>query len=128
MSWFTNGDLQQGIYYSRFSFDTKAPNTVTLIDGTAGAGHPHLASRNAVLHLVWKGFDGSRTLLNIIRSVDEGKSWSEPDTIFTTTEGSDHPLLVNHDSGVFLSWHSDEHGYIFEALDDSPRLSLTGED
>lgn len=128
MSWFTNGDLQQGIYYSKFSFDTQAPNSVTLVDGQAGAGHPFLASHDGMLYLVWKGFDGSQTLLNVIRSIDEGNTWSDPDTIMTTSEGSDHPLLLKNQSGVFLSWHSDEYGYVFQPIESSVKLSVNGKD
>ncbi len=123
MSWFTNGDLQQGIYYSKFSSHSKSPVSVTLVDGRAGAGHPYLASHDGVLYLVWKGFDGSQTLLNVIRSVDEGNSWSAPETILTTSQGSDHPLLLKNENGVFLSWHSDEHGYIYRAIESSVQLS-----
>ena len=123
MSWFTNGDLQQGIYYSKFSFDSKSPSSVTLVDGQAGAGHPYLASYDKVLYLVWKGFDGLQPLLNVIRSVDDGNSWSTPETILKSSEGSDHPLLLKNENGVFLSWHSDEHGYIFRPIESTVQLS-----
>ncbi len=128
MSWFSAGALQRGIYYGRFSFNTKAPNSVALVDDQAGAGHPYLARHAGTVYLVWKGFDGANTQLNLIQSVDNGSTWSEPEKLLTTSEGSDHPLLVTHESGIFLSWHSSEHGYVFEPIASLVKRSLGSED
>lgn len=114
MSWFTNGDLHQGIYYARYSFDDQRPLHVFRVDGMPGAGHPYLAEHADILHLVWKGFDGQNTNLSVIRSADDGVSWSEPEILHSTSQGSDHPLVVTHDDGLYLSWHTQEMGYIFE--------------
>lgn len=114
MSWFTNGDLHQGIYYGRFNFDTAEPEAVYRVDGSPGAGHPYLAEYGESLYLVWKGFDGERSLIQMISSVDNGQSWSQPITLLSTSQGSDHPLIVSHDEGLYLSWSSDEWGYVFK--------------
>jgi len=37
----------------------------------------------------------------------------------STTQGSDHPLIVEHDDGLFLSWKTDEYGYVFQNFTDS---------
>ena len=50
----------------------------------------------------------------MIKSIDDGKSWSVSEILRSTSQGSDHPLIVNKEDGLFLSWHSDEHGYVFE--------------
>jgi len=114
MSWFSNGDLHQGIYYARYSFAEAEPRNVFRVDGRAGAGHPYLAEYAGTLYLVWKGFDGQNTNLSLISSTDDGASWTEPKILHTTTQGSDHPLIVSHDSGLYLSWHTEEMGYVFE--------------
>lgn len=114
MSWFTNGDLHQGIYYARYSFDSAKPELVFQVDGNAGAGHPYLAEYGQTVYLVWKAFDGQQTKVSLITSVDDGGSWSEPEVLHSTDQGSDHPLIVSNANGLYLSWHSDEHGYIFE--------------
>ncbi len=113
MSWFTNGDLNQGIYYAKFSFGSNEPSQLYRVDGQPGAGHPYLAKSKESLYLVWKGFTGSETLLNIISSENDGESWSEPTTLISTDEASDHPLFVKKDDEVFLSWHTQEYGHIF---------------
>ena len=119
ISWFSNGDLHQGIYYGRFSFDTAQPEDVYQVDGRAGAGHPYLAEFADTLYLVWKGFDGTQSNLQLIQSTDDGRSWSQPKTLMSTTQSSDHPLIVEHNDGLFLSWKTDEYGYVFQNLTDS---------
>ena len=118
MSWFSNDDAHSGIYYARYSMSEHEPQNVFQVDGNAGAGHPFLAESNGVLHLVWKAFDGEKTLLQLITSHDDGASWSEAETLLTTDQGSDHPLLVTkgEKGPLFLSWHTQEQGYVFEPL------------
>ncbi|PCJ22657.1 MAG: hypothetical protein COA96_13795 [SAR86 cluster bacterium] len=124
MSWFTNGDAHQGIYYGRFSFDSNEPEDVFQVDGNAGAGHPYLAEFNKTLYLVWKGFDGEQSLIQLIKSTDDGKSWSVPETLITTAQGSDHPLIVSGKNGLYLSWHSEEMGYVFHELTSTQSAKL----
>lgn len=114
MSWFTNGDLHQGIYYARYSFDEGRPQHVFRVDSMAGAGHPYLAEYAETLYLVWKGFDGQNTNLSLIESTNDGASWTQPKILYTTAQGSDHPLVVLGDDGLYLSWHTQEMGYVFE--------------
>lgn len=119
MSWFTNGDLHQGIYYGRYSVDTASSTDVYQVDSSAGAGHPYLAELDEQLYLVWKSFDGQQSLLQLITSTDDGSSWSDPVTLSTTGQASDHPMIVTTPSGIFLSWHTEEYGYVFQEITDS---------
>jgi hypothetical protein len=121
MSWFTNGDANQGIYYARYSFDEKKSSALFQVDSQPGAGHPFLAELDQKLFLVWKGFNGKETLLNLITSSDDGVSWSDPITLLTTEKGSDYPLLIKNSDSLFLSWHSDEFGYIFLQVSNNTR-------
>ena len=124
MSWFTNGDLNQGIYYARYSFDDGRSASIFQVDGQPGAGHPFLSEHNEKLHLVWKGFNGRETLLNLITSEDDGATWSEPTTLLKTDKGSAHPLLIQNSDSLFLSWHSDEFGYVLlDVSENTRRLS-----
>jgi hypothetical protein len=118
LTWFSNGTNNQGIYYARYSFADRKATLQRRIDGTPGAGHANLARLNGVLYLVWKGFDGSNTTLQLMTSRDEGQSWSEPQSLYITGAASDHPLLMQTDTGVYLSWHTQELGYVFEEIGD----------
>lgn len=117
MSWFSNGDRHQGLYYGRFSLAREQPEQVMQVDGRPGAGHPSLARSADRLYLVWKGFDGSRSEILLIESPDDGASWSEPVTVASTSAGSDYPLLLRDAEGVYLSWLSEELGYVFQRID-----------
>jgi hypothetical protein len=54
--------------------------------------------------------------LQLMRSHDDGATWSTPQTLFNTEQASDHPLLVTAPHGVFLSWSSEEFGYLFTEI------------
>ncbi|MDP2128738.1 MAG: sialidase family protein [Pseudohongiella sp.] len=116
MSWFSAGTIHSGIHYARYDLATTAPSDIIKVDGTPGAGHPSLATFNDTIYLVWKGFDGMSTPVQLMLSHDDGRSWSTPRTILSTDQASDHPLLITSSQGVFLSWASEEHGYVFREL------------
>ena len=119
ITWFTNGSVNQGIYYARHSYSSGETVQQVLVDDQPGAGHPNLAQHDGTLYLVWKGFDGMSTKLHLTQSIDDGKNWSERATLLQTQSGSDHPLLIKHDEGVYLSWHTQELGYIFQEISDA---------
>lgn len=114
MSWFSNGDLHQGVYYGRFSFTDGRPHAVREVDASPGAGHPYLAMLDDTLHLIWKGFDGSQSLIYHQQSRDQGESWSPRSVLASTQQGSDHPLIVSGGGALYLSWKTDQYGYVFQ--------------
>lgn len=116
MTWFSNGNINKGIYYARYNALTGDSDAVMQVDGMPGAGHPDLKEFEGKLYLVWKGFDGKATHLNLIVSADNGQTWSSADTLVSTETASDYPVLVRDKDALFLSWHSDEHGYTFKRL------------
>jgi hypothetical protein len=61
--------------------------------------------------LAWKEFDGIKTSIYLKQSQDDGKNWSSPSVITSTTGYSDHPLLVSQGKGVYLSWLTRDDGY-----------------
>ena len=56
------------------------------------------------------------TPLKLKTSSDGGASWTEETALYSTTQGSDHPLLVTTDEGVYLSWWTQEMGYLFRPI------------
>jgi hypothetical protein len=116
MAWFSNGNINQGIYYARYNPLTGSSDATMQVDGMAGAGHPDIKEFDGKLYLVWKGFDGKATALNLIVSNDDGQTWSAAQTLHSTELASDYPLLVRDKGALFLSWHSDEFGYLFSLL------------
>lgn len=116
MAWFSAGDLHKGIYYARYDLAHADSAQLISVDATPGAGHPSLAQLDSELVMVWKGFNGVATQLQLMRSNDGGNTWSKTQTLFNTEQASDHPLLVSMDDGIYLSWLTAEYGYVFQEL------------
>jgi hypothetical protein len=117
--WYTQGNARKGLFYARSS------------DGGANfetpqrLGHPDdLATRPFVfapandVWRVWKDFDGHVSHVLLQTSHNDGRDWSIPSVIDSSTGHSDHPLLVGYRDRVFLSWLSSEHGYQLVDLKD----------
>jgi hypothetical protein len=77
-----------------------------------------LATSTAV-HLVWKEFDGDKSLVRWEVSHDGGRSGSAARTVAETADASDHPLLIARGSRVFLSWLTKNEGYRLIPLGES---------
>jgi hypothetical protein len=68
--------------------------------------------------MVWKELDGEKTTVHLMTSHDDGKSWSKPTVLATTTDSSDHPLLVSDGQNTYLSWMTKADGYRFLPIGD----------
>lgn len=117
MSWFSAGDIHKGIYYARYDLDKATSTQLIEVDATPGAGHPSLALDDGELKMVWKGFNGMQTQLKIMRSHDDGETWSAASDLLVTDQSSDHPLLINTADGVYLSWATAQFGYVFMEIE-----------
>jgi sucrose-6-phosphate hydrolase SacC (GH32 family) len=72
------------------------------------------------LAMVWKEFDGEKTAVNLMTSADDGANWSAPRTIASTSDTSDHPLLVSDGRRTYLSWMTKADGYRFQPIENEP--------
>jgi hypothetical protein len=121
VTWYTNGRARKGLFYAR-SQDGGSTFSNPLPVGRAD----HNPSRPYVLAgphgpvMVWKEFDGETTSLNVMTSHDDGLTWSKPTAVATTTDSSDHPLLVSDGQKVFVSWMTKADGYRIQPVEDVP--------
>ena len=58
------------------------------------------------LYTTRKSFDGTQTELMLSESSDPGDHWSEPRSIASSANDSDHPQLIALNDKVFVSWHN----------------------
>jgi len=111
LAWFANGDSRRGILYGRHEIGTGRTTRVHEVDTAAGAAHPQVLEYQGQVYLVWKHFDGERMELRMIRSSDQGRSWSDHSVLASTSGGSDHPLLIEGPDGPLVAWHTRPGGY-----------------
>lgn len=117
LAWFTNGERRQGVYYARFSPGEGKLKHLSPVSTDPSAGHPTLARVPGRVLFAWKEFTGERTVVRLVESGDDGRSWSEPATLASTRRDSDHPFLIARGNAVYLSWHTADEGLRVVAVD-----------
>ncbi|OCK56815.1 exo-alpha-sialidase [Bradyrhizobium sp. LMTR 3] len=111
-TWYTNGKARKGLFYARSQDEGRTfSDPLPLGRSDRNPTRPYVLAGARGATMVWKEFDGEKTAVNAMTSHDEGKSWSKPVAIATTTDTSDHPLLVSDGQKVYLSWMTKADGY-----------------
>jgi hypothetical protein len=120
IAWFTQGSVRQGLFYASSS-DAGRSFTQPMPIGNPkhNPARPYLLSMDKALWLVWKEFDGQTTTVSLMKSHDDGRTWSVPSIVAHTVDASDHPLLVSDGRDVFLSWQTRADGYRLIALENT---------
>jgi hypothetical protein len=110
--WFTNGKVRKGLFYANSIDGGKSfSDPAKFGDDERAPSHATLLAVNGRVYRAWKEFDGTTTSILAQVSQDAGKAWSDPRIVASTTDASDHPLLVEHNGAAYLSWLTHEQGY-----------------
>jgi hypothetical protein len=110
--WFANGKKRQGLFYARSRDGGKSfSDPEKFGDAERAPSHPYLLSAKGQLYRAWKEFDGTATAIMIQNSSNGGASWSAPRIVASTTDASDHPLLIESKGTAYLSWLTRKEGY-----------------
>jgi hypothetical protein len=121
MAWFSVVDGRADIYYSRLAADGRPIGEPWAFGATGKPGvqasHPALLENGGTLWLAWKDFDGDTMRVLVRRSDDEGQHWSAPRTLAQTAGGSDNPQLLTDAGRVYLSWRTQNDGYMLLPAD-----------
>ncbi|MBN3757882.1 exo-alpha-sialidase [Paraburkholderia sp. Tr-20389] len=121
MAWFSVVDGRADVYYSRLSAEGKPMGEPWAFGDTGKpdeqASHAALVARGKTLWLAWKDFDGDTMRLMLRRSDDEGAHWSPPRTLAQTAGGSDNPQLLDDAGRIYLSWRTQNDGYMLVPVD-----------
>lgn len=111
-TWFALGRKLKGLYYAHSEDGGKTFSTpMRLGSPNAQTSRPYVLALGNVVYLVYKSFDGTTTNVDLITSRDSGKTWSAPHTVASTSNSSDHPLLIANRSTAYLSWLTLKEGY-----------------
>lgn len=121
VAWYTNGKARKGLFYAH-SRDEGRTFSAPMPLGQPGRNptRPFVLASPAGTVMVWKEFDGEKTSVQMMISRDDGATWSPPRTISSTSDTSDHPLLVANGRQVYLSWMTKADGYRLTAIEDQP--------
>jgi hypothetical protein len=112
IAWFANGKKRQGLFYAFSRNGGKSfSDPEKFGEGERAPSHPYLLATKKELYRAWKEFDGATTSIAIQTSTNGGKSWSAPRVIASTTDASDHPLLIGNKGAGYLSWLTRKEGY-----------------
>jgi hypothetical protein len=121
VTWYTSGRARKGLFYAR-SQDEGRTFSDPLPIGRADRNptRPYVLSGPRGTTIAWKEFDGEKTTVNVMTSHDDGLNWSKPVAVATTTDTSDHPLLVSDGQKTYLSWMTKADGYRIQPIEFEP--------
>jgi hypothetical protein len=112
MVWFTQGQARQGLFYAKLDPGKQQFSTPQRLGGADDASsHPYVLAQGQQVWRVWKTFDGQASHVMLQQSDNDGRDWSAPKVIGSSTGRSDHPVLLGHHDHAYLSWLSSQHGY-----------------
>lgn len=121
VTWYTNGKVRKGLFYARSEDGGKTfSDPLPIGQSNRGPSRPYILAGPNGTEMVWKEFDGEKTTINLMMSHDDGKTWSAPKIVSSTTDTSGHPLLVSDGRRSYLSWMTKADGYRFQSIEDEP--------
>ena len=100
--WYTGAAGKAGVYYGRL--DDGVVSNQRRIGGET-AEHADIGAIGDRIALVWKEFDGTRSVLRAMRSDDRGRTFAQSE-VATTSEASDQPRLLNRDGHFYVFWNT----------------------
>ena len=119
VTWYTSGKARKGLFYARSQDEGRTfSDPLAIGRSERNPTRPFILAGPRGTTMVWKEFDGEKTTVNVMISHDDGKSWSKPTAVATTTDTSDHPLLVSDGRKTYLSWMTKADGYRFQPIGD----------
>jgi hypothetical protein len=121
VTWSTNGKVRKGLFYAHSRDGGRTfSNPLPIGQPDRNPSRPYIVAGPQDTELVWKEFDGEKTTVKLMTSQDDGESWSEPKVVSSTSDASDHPLLISDGRRTYLSWMTKADGYRFQAIEEEP--------
>jgi hypothetical protein len=121
VTWYTNGKVRKGLFYAQSRDGGKTfSDPMPIGQADKAPSRPHVIAGPRGTAIVWKEFDGEETSVKLMMSVDDGKTWSQPRTLSSTKDSSDHPLLVSDGRQYYLSWMTKADGYRLQSIENEP--------
>ena len=120
-AWFTGGRVRQGLFYARSEDGGRSfSDPMPVGDAERQAARPSVLAGPRAAWLAWKEFDGESTVLMVMSSRDDGRSWTPAREIARSNGETDHPLLTSNGERAFVSWLTRLDGYRLLPLEEAP--------
>ncbi len=121
VTWYTAGKVRKGLFYARSQDEGRTfSDPITIGQPDRNPTRPYVLAGPDGTTIAWKEFDGEKTTVKLMTSHDDGLTWSKAIPVATTTDTSDHPLLVTNGQKTFLSWMTKADGYRIQPIEDEP--------
>jgi hypothetical protein len=118
VAWYTNGKARKGLFYAQSRDGGKTfSQPMPIGELSKQPSRPYVMAGPEGTAIVWKEFDGEKTSVKLMVSADAGKTWSPPRAIASTSDSSDHPLLVSDGRQAYLSWMTKADGYRLQPIE-----------
>ena len=113
--WFSGSEAKKGLFYAA-STNSGTSFSKPLPFGNDGASHPSVIGLGKQVDIVWQEFDGTQNSIRLMKSSDDGKTWSTPEVVMQSTETLDEPFLITDGQAIYLSIQSQKLGYQLKHL------------
>ena len=109
LTWFTNGNKRQGLFYKRINGDWES-QPLAIGNPAFQAGHAAVVAAGDTVILTWREFDGSAYSVQMMHSKDGGSSWGEPQRLMDSTGAADFPVPLIDSKQVLMVWNTAAEG------------------
>ena len=109
LTWSTNGNKRQGLFYKRIDGDWES-QPLTIGNPAFQANHAAVVAAGDTVILTWREFDGSAYSVQMMHSKNGGSSWGEPQRLMDTTGAADYPVPLINDKQVLVVWNTAAEG------------------
>ncbi len=109
LTWFTNGNKRQGLFYKRINGDWES-QPLAIGNPAIQANHAAVVAADDTVILTWREFDGSAYSVQMMHSKDGGSTWGEPQRLMDTTGAADYPVPLINGKQVLVVWNTAAEG------------------
>jgi hypothetical protein len=105
MTWFTNGNKRQGLFYKHIDGDWES-QPVAIGNPADQANHAAIVAAGDTVILTWREFDGRAYSVQMMHSKDGGSTWGEPQRLMDSTGAADYPVPLINGKQVLVVWNT----------------------
>jgi len=104
--WFNDAKQNHGVFYANSSNAGESfSQPIEVGQYKNQASYADIVTVGNSVYIVWQEIKKSRYQLDIMYSTNNGKSWTYPQLLSTTSKAADYPFVLKNNQHVYVSWH-----------------------